>query len=168
RTGIWISFCPLDAARRDMRTLTTMRHHHLLAEPEYGWEDVWIGGGAPPVHTPLGWLLIYHAVRHRPPRYPVSPSRSTTRRPCWCWIHVTRAASSIARPTRSWRPRRPTKSKDPVPPPCSPPAWTTAGMDASTSTTAWPTPASARPACRYPRSCRVLHRLDTEIDGTAL
>jgi beta-1,2-mannobiose phosphorylase / 1,2-beta-oligomannan phosphorylase len=73
RPGIWISFCPLDAARRDVCALTTMRHHHLLAEPEYGWEDAWIGGGAPPLHTPLGWLLIYHAVRHRPPRYPGEP-----------------------------------------------------------------------------------------------
>src|SRR5919204_96672 len=35
------------------------------------------------------------------------------------------------------------------------------GKDASTSTTAWPTPASARPACSYPRSCRSRHRLDT-------
>jgi predicted GH43/DUF377 family glycosyl hydrolase len=38
---------------------------HLLAGPEYDWEYQKIGGNAPPVLTPHGWLVLYHGVdRH--------------------------------------------------------------------------------------------------------
>lgn len=70
RHGIWISYCALDDARDDASGLCRLRHHHLLADPEYEWEDLWIGGGAPPVRTPLGWLVIYHGVKERAPRSP--------------------------------------------------------------------------------------------------
>jgi predicted GH43/DUF377 family glycosyl hydrolase len=35
---------------------------HVLMEPEFSYESHHIGGGAPLINTPLGWLLIYHAV----------------------------------------------------------------------------------------------------------
>lgn len=33
----------------------------LLAKAQYGWE-VKIGGSAPPIKTPYGWFMLYHAV----------------------------------------------------------------------------------------------------------
>ena len=68
RQSIWISYCALDDARRDLAALTRPRHHHELIAPRYPWEDLWIGGGAPPVLTPHGWLVIYHGVQGRPAR----------------------------------------------------------------------------------------------------
>jgi predicted GH43/DUF377 family glycosyl hydrolase len=62
RPSIWISYCALDDARRDVRALTTLRGHHLLIDPEYPWEELRIGGGTPPLLTPLGWLVLYHGV----------------------------------------------------------------------------------------------------------
>jgi len=70
RQGIWISYCALDDVRRDTRALARVHGHRVLAEPEYAWEEEWVGGGAPPIPTPLGWLLIYHGVKKRPPRAP--------------------------------------------------------------------------------------------------
>lgn len=62
RPSIWISYCDLDAARRDARALTGLRQHHLLAAPAFAWEALKIGAGAPPIETPHGWLLLYHGV----------------------------------------------------------------------------------------------------------
>jgi predicted GH43/DUF377 family glycosyl hydrolase len=42
--------------------LTRLRGHHLLVEPQYPWEELRIGGGTPPVLTPLGWLTLHHGV----------------------------------------------------------------------------------------------------------
>jgi Phosphate transporter family len=60
RPSIWLSYCPLEDARRDVRALTELREHHVLIDPELCWEQLRIGGGAPPLRTPLGWLLLYH------------------------------------------------------------------------------------------------------------
>ena len=62
RASIWISYCDLDAALNDPAALLTWRDHRLLATPEYLWEETKLGGGTPPVRTPLGWLMIYHGV----------------------------------------------------------------------------------------------------------
>jgi predicted GH43/DUF377 family glycosyl hydrolase len=36
-------------------------HHRCLARPrDNQWESMKIGGGAPPLKTPEGWLIIYH------------------------------------------------------------------------------------------------------------
>jgi len=35
---------------------------HILMEPRYSFETKCIGGGAPPIKTKDGWLLIYHAI----------------------------------------------------------------------------------------------------------
>ena len=62
RPSIWLSYCPLEDTRRDVRALTELREHHVVIDPELCWERLRIGGGAPPLRTPLGWLLIYHGV----------------------------------------------------------------------------------------------------------
>ncbi len=36
---------------------------YVVLEPEQGWEIRHIGGGAPPIKTKYGWLLIYHGVK---------------------------------------------------------------------------------------------------------
>jgi beta-1,2-mannobiose phosphorylase / 1,2-beta-oligomannan phosphorylase len=72
RPAIWISYCPLAEAQRGLSALCAMRAHQVLIEPEFDWEELYIGAGAPPVRTPLGWLLIYHGVRE----HPVSPGES--------------------------------------------------------------------------------------------
>lgn len=38
---------------------------HVALEGRYGWEARHIGGGAPPLKTKKGWLLIYHGVEPR-------------------------------------------------------------------------------------------------------
>ena len=35
---------------------------YILMRPEYTWEAKKIGGGAPPIETKDGWLIIYHGV----------------------------------------------------------------------------------------------------------
>lgn len=74
RPSIWISYCSLEAAQRDLAALAEVRHHNLVAEPEYPWEALRIGAGPPPLMTPLGWLLLHHGVsaiegpdRQKPP-----------------------------------------------------------------------------------------------------
>jgi predicted GH43/DUF377 family glycosyl hydrolase len=62
RPSIWISYCPLDDVRRDLRELARQHQHHVLIHPTSPWEELRIGGGTPPLLTPLGWLLLYHGV----------------------------------------------------------------------------------------------------------
>ena len=62
RPGIWISYAPAEAARRDVRALTHVRWHRLVALPEYDYEAVKIGAGPPPLRVENGWLLIHHGV----------------------------------------------------------------------------------------------------------
>jgi predicted GH43/DUF377 family glycosyl hydrolase len=44
--------------------------HHVRIDPELCWEQLGIGGGAPPLRTPLGWLLLYHGVTGHTARRP--------------------------------------------------------------------------------------------------
>jgi len=39
---------------------------HIVMDPELPHESSHIGGGAPPIETPDGWLLIYHAAEDTP------------------------------------------------------------------------------------------------------
>ena len=39
---------------------------HIVMDPELPHESSHIGGGAPPIETPEGWLLIYHAAEATP------------------------------------------------------------------------------------------------------
>jgi beta-1,4-mannooligosaccharide phosphorylase/Histidine kinase len=72
RPSIWISYAPLGPLAAG--TPLVFGRHHLLAGPVQDWERLKIGGGAPPVRTPAGWLLLYHGVgggprdRGAPPR----------------------------------------------------------------------------------------------------
>ena len=62
RPGIWISYAPADAVHEDLRALTHVRSHRLVALPEYDYEAVKIGAGPPPLRLEEGWLLIHHGV----------------------------------------------------------------------------------------------------------
>ena len=62
RESIWIAYCPLDLAGMAPHHLCHFRSHHRLASPAAPWERLKIGGGAPPILTPDGWLVIYHGV----------------------------------------------------------------------------------------------------------
>jgi predicted GH43/DUF377 family glycosyl hydrolase len=73
RPSIWISYCALDDALRDIKALTRLSGHHLLLEPQYPWEELRIGAGTPPLLTPLGWLVIHHGVRGQMARIPEEP-----------------------------------------------------------------------------------------------
>ena len=60
RPSIWLSYAPLDeiAAGKGM----VFGQHHMLAAPQQSWEQLKVGGGAPPVRVDDGWLLVYHGV----------------------------------------------------------------------------------------------------------
>ena len=45
--------------------LKTWDNQKILMSPEFEWEYFKIGGGAPPIKTEEGWLLIYHGVDRR-------------------------------------------------------------------------------------------------------
>ncbi len=63
RPGIWVSFVAAEAVRTDVRALTHLAQHRLVALSEYGFEALKIGAGPPPLRVPEGWLLIHHGVR---------------------------------------------------------------------------------------------------------
>jgi beta-1,2-mannobiose phosphorylase / 1,2-beta-oligomannan phosphorylase len=62
RPGIWISYAPVEEVARDVRALTHLRHHRVVAMPEYDYEALKIGAGPPPLRVDEGWLLIHHGV----------------------------------------------------------------------------------------------------------
>ncbi|MDE3075791.1 MAG: glycosidase [Chloroflexota bacterium] len=59
---IWLSYCPLDRVDAGLSHLLDLEEHHLLLRPRQRWEMVKLGGGAPPILTSRGWLMIYHGV----------------------------------------------------------------------------------------------------------
>lgn len=62
RESIWISYVPLERAQAALAGLLETHDHAVLATPQKPWEVLKIGGGAPPLRTPLGWLVLYHGV----------------------------------------------------------------------------------------------------------
>ncbi len=62
RERIWISYVPVDAVRANIANLTAVGRHEPLMAPREPWEAIKLGGGAPPVRIPSGWLLTYHGV----------------------------------------------------------------------------------------------------------
>lgn len=62
RQSIWISYVPLDAARRDLANLVLWEQHRFVAGPAFPFEELKIGGGPPPLRTPEGWLVLHHGV----------------------------------------------------------------------------------------------------------
>jgi predicted GH43/DUF377 family glycosyl hydrolase len=75
RPSIWMSYCALEDVQRDVQALARLRGHHVLIDPEYPWEELRIGGGTPPLMTPLGWLLLYHGVTGQIARVPKEQQR---------------------------------------------------------------------------------------------
>ena len=61
RESIWISYCRV-TTRADEHYLSEFIDHHRLACPEAAWDQLKIGGGAPPILCRYGWLLLYHGV----------------------------------------------------------------------------------------------------------
>jgi predicted GH43/DUF377 family glycosyl hydrolase len=62
--SIWVSYVPLEAVDADHAALLNLTQHQLVIRPEYEWEQVKIGGGAPPVLTPCGWLMMHHGIQN--------------------------------------------------------------------------------------------------------
>lgn len=62
RESIWIGYISLERAQRDIHSLVHVYGNELLATPEEPWESLKIGGGAPPIRIPEGWLTFYHGV----------------------------------------------------------------------------------------------------------
>lgn len=62
RESIWISYCPQDGTRGGKACLGHFRSHHRLACPVEPWERLKVGGGAPPLLMPEGWVFLYHGV----------------------------------------------------------------------------------------------------------
>jgi predicted GH43/DUF377 family glycosyl hydrolase len=62
RERIWISYVSVDAVMADIANLTAVGRHEPLLSPKEPWEAIKLGGGAPPVRIPSGWLLSYHGV----------------------------------------------------------------------------------------------------------
>ncbi len=53
KPAIWIAFS---------HDLKHWDDHKILMESRYWWEENKIGGGAPPIKTEAGWLIIYHGM----------------------------------------------------------------------------------------------------------
>jgi predicted GH43/DUF377 family glycosyl hydrolase len=66
-SSIWVSFVPVADVLDDVRNLVRARQHRLVLKPEYGWENVKVGGGAPPLWMERGWLLLYHGIENLTP-----------------------------------------------------------------------------------------------------
>jgi predicted GH43/DUF377 family glycosyl hydrolase len=62
KESIWISYRPIDDANHTVIQSSRFTSHFHLALPQFDWEKLKIGCGAPPVMTKLGWMLIYHGV----------------------------------------------------------------------------------------------------------
>jgi predicted GH43/DUF377 family glycosyl hydrolase len=73
RPSIWISYCPLRDVLSDLSALTQWQQHKALIDPEHEWEELRVGGGAQPVLTRHGWLLIYHGASGTIPKDPSLP-----------------------------------------------------------------------------------------------
>jgi beta-1,2-mannobiose phosphorylase / 1,2-beta-oligomannan phosphorylase len=64
--SLWLSYVPLESCMADVRELGHFQAHHRLLSPVAPWERVKVGGGAPPIRTDHGWLLLYHGVSGDP------------------------------------------------------------------------------------------------------
>jgi predicted GH43/DUF377 family glycosyl hydrolase len=64
RPSIWLSYCPLENLRGPdkITNLLIFNSHKLLMTPNELWQRFKIGGGTPPIKTPLGWLSFFHGV----------------------------------------------------------------------------------------------------------
>ncbi len=63
KESIWISYFNLREGKHTSLQNAEFTSHYCLAHPIYPWENLKIGGGAPPIFTNHGWLLVYHGVK---------------------------------------------------------------------------------------------------------
>ncbi len=63
RESIWISYFNLKDGQKTSLDSAKFTSHYCLAHPVYPWENLKIGGGAPPILTKHGWLMVYHGVQ---------------------------------------------------------------------------------------------------------
>lgn len=63
KESIWISYFNLKEGKHTSLENAKFTSHYCLAHPVYPWENLKIGGGAPPILTKHGWLMIYHGVQ---------------------------------------------------------------------------------------------------------
>jgi len=61
RECIWISYCHLDGIQDAMKPHQFVSHRKLAC-PKAPWEQLKIGGGAPPIMSSRGWVMCYHGV----------------------------------------------------------------------------------------------------------
>lgn len=64
KESIWISYLNLKDGKDTSLENAQFTSHHCLAQPIEPWEKLKIGGGAPPILTEHGWLLVYHGVKN--------------------------------------------------------------------------------------------------------
>ena len=147
RPGIWISYVTAAAVEGDLRALTVLRSHRCVAVGEFSFESAKIGGGPPPIRVTKGGCSSTMA---SPARYPPASTRPRRARrsiapgPC-CSIQTIRRGSSTARPNHCCS-RKPQPSRSaPWPTSCSRPR-SRRSASGSSSSTAWPTLASAWPS----------------------
>lgn len=60
--SIWVSYVPVAQVLAELQALTRLGQHRLVMRPEHPWEHVKVGGGAPPIPTEDGWLLVHHGI----------------------------------------------------------------------------------------------------------
>ena len=146
RPGIWISYTPADAVLKDVRALTHVRSHRLVALPEYDYEAVKIGAGPPPLRVEEGWLLIHHGVSGTlaPRLGPAEVTCGTAPGRC-CSTRTIPAPSWPAAPAHCSSRWQPGNATAPYPTWCSRrPSRRSTGS--GSSFTEWPIPASESPA----------------------
>lgn len=64
KESIWISYLNLKEGKQTSLENAQFTSHHCLAQPSKEWEELKIGGGAPPIFTKHGWLMVYHGVQN--------------------------------------------------------------------------------------------------------
>jgi predicted GH43/DUF377 family glycosyl hydrolase len=62
RPAIWVSFVAVADVLADLTRLATVSQHRFVAGSVFGFEELKIGGGPPPIRVPEGWLLLHHGV----------------------------------------------------------------------------------------------------------
>jgi predicted GH43/DUF377 family glycosyl hydrolase len=55
---------PVSDVLGNIGRLTALRQHQLVLRPEHAWEQVKVGGGAPPLRTEQGWLILHHGIKN--------------------------------------------------------------------------------------------------------
>ncbi|HLS11351.1 MAG TPA: hypothetical protein VK050_04270 [Flavobacteriaceae bacterium] len=77
RESIWISYFNLKQGKHTSLENAKFTSHHCLAHPMETWENLKIGGGAPPILTKHGWLMVYHGVQNH--------EEATKDKPTFCY-----------------------------------------------------------------------------------